>query len=907
MPDLSNSQRRLYKATYAPVQADKPARTFRGAVKSAFVGALAIRPAEMDAIKRRLSTDNDPNLAAAVSAVDKQVRDVSPGSALRNMPGLAIVDANLLLRIGQALLEERSAAAEHTENLISNIRSAYRAWLTQPSQPATPVSEAPPTDSPQRPAHTIETRDRRNRPVRISRDEFGPREAGQGEGRGFRLRAELIPGDAAINADVAIVVTPTATIEDAISWAAQHQPAAFAELQTMTIARAPVPLAYSNVEPARALSYVVAKVDNSVSSTHAVIAAFAEHMQVEPVGRLHLERLEMTPVGVERGELVSSIPLTPKETVNISHREWSVTTEEFESIIQDYFEGYSEQGVSEKTDAAQSTENQTKHSSALSFGSSVTASYLGVTLSSSLGYNSTSDDQQAQKDSRNHSIASTRQASARTKKDHKTTFRVSSVAGTEDRAVRVITNPSDTESMRVDYYQLMRKWRVDLYRYGLRMTYDIVIPSPGADLMRTIEDVAALDAKINTPFAFSMAPSDITRTNWENVAANYQASVDPPPKQTQSFMASANVQTSDADKEKFFVGAVEFDVDTDYEITSGDVIVQYYYHDISPDAFALLLDVQFDPSPQVTTTLFDQYPGGALQGGIIGRTGHVSIGYFHRGVATAKITVTYEVTLRDDVFKAWQFRAWSAIRTAAEQQYEQSRQQLKDQRAALAAQIAPFDALTLRRMELEEIEKGVMRWLFGPAFNVTPADIQQILNKMAANDPLKNDALDPSSLTNQQWQRMLEFGEFIKYVQQAIEWENVLYFVYPYFWDTPKNWTLKQFLQHPDAIHRTFLRAGSARVVLTIRPGFETSFAQLIETGGFGQLPGDHPYVTIAQEIQNYANTNYPGIPPANPANPPDEKTVNQAERGVLQATWWEYTPTSALDVQLNTSLPEMA
>ena len=101
--------------------------------------------------------------------------------------------------------------------------------------------------------------------------------------------------------------------------------------------------------------------------------------------------------------------------------------------------------------------------------------------------------------------------------------------------------------------------------------------------------------------------------------------------------------------------------------------------------------------------------------------------------------------------------------------------------------------------------------------------------------------------------------------------------------------------------------AGCARVVLTIRPGFEQSFTSLVETGAFGQLTGDHPYMTIAQEIQAYANTNYPGIPPANPANPPTEDAVNQAERGVLTARWWEFTPTSALDVSLNTALPEMA
>jgi hypothetical protein len=903
MPALINSQRRLYKATYAPIicKPMEPAPRGRGLAKTAFIASLAMHPSEMEQVKFRLR-NAEPGMEAALAAVEALVLDRSPAAALRQAKALAEVSPTLLLRIGHALIDERTAVAARVETLMTHLREGYRSSVALPLAPAADSPSAPTAAQPV-PARTIEARDAQGRLVRMTHNDVPASTGAAPSPRRMVIRAEVV----APRAEAAPATAPAGSIEDAIAWAGKHQPDAFKELHALAVARAPVSLAYSNAETALAVSHMLPKVADCMHNARAAVHAFREHMKIEPVGRLHLERLEMTPVGVERGELVSSIPLTPKETVNISHREWAVTTEEFESIIRDSFEGYSEQGVVEKCDVAQSTENQARHASALSVGASASTSYLGVTLSSSLGYGSTSDDQQARKDSRNHSIASTRGASARVRKDHKISFRTSSVAGTEDRAVRVITNPSDIASMRVDYYQLMRKWRVDLYRYGLRMTYDIVIPSPGADLLRKIKDLNALDAEINTPLIFNLKPGDITRGTWEKWAAYYQASVDSPPKEKQSFMASADVQKSTDDKDKFFVGAVEFDVDNDYEVSSGEVLVQYYHADVGDDDFALLMDVQFDATPQVINQLFDKYKSSAIQWGILGRSGHLSVGYFHRGVVAAKITVNYTVTLRDDVFRAWQFRVWASIRTAAEQQYLQSRQQLKDQRAALVTEIAPFDALTLRRMELEEVEKGVLRWLFGPSFNVAPANIQSIIAKMAANDPLQNDALDPSVLSNEQWQRMMEFGEFIKYVQQAIEWENVLYFTYPYFWDTPKNWTIKQFLQHPDALHRTFLRAGSARVVLTIRPGFESSFAQLIETGAFGELPGDHPYVTIAQEIQDYANTNYPGIPPANPANPPDEQTVNDAERGKLQATWWEYTPTSALDVALNTSLPEMA
>jgi hypothetical protein len=63
------------------------------------------------------------------------------------------------------------------------------------------------------------------------------------------------------------------------------------------------------------------------------------------------------------------------------------------------------------------------------------------------------------------------------------------------------------------------------------------------------------------------------------------------------------------------------------------------------------------------------------------------------------------------------------------------------------------------------------------------------------------------------------YQEMVKFINEAIEWENMLYFVYPYFWDVPQSWEFIRGLRHPDATRQAFLRAGSARVVLTIRPG----------------------------------------------------------------------------------------
>ena len=59
----------------------------------------------------------------------------------------------------------------------------------------------------------------------------------------------------------------------------------------------------------------------------------------------------------------------------------------------------------------------------------------------------------------------------------------------------MLTNPTNN-AIRVDYYQLMRKWKVDLIRYGLRMTYDIVVPNPGSSLAAKVWELYGLNQAI---------------------------------------------------------------------------------------------------------------------------------------------------------------------------------------------------------------------------------------------------------------------------------------------------------------------------------------------------------------------------------------------------------------------------
>ena len=452
--------------------------------------------------------------------------------------------------------------------------------------------------------------------------------------------------------------------------------------------------------------------------------------------------------------------------------------------------------------------------------------------------------------------------------------------------------------MRIDIHQMIRDWRVDLYRYGLRLTYDIVVPSPGIDLLANVDELRRIDHQLGQTFTFTLVPSDITRDHWATLAAQYGADVPPPDPETllltQEFTYPQQNET-DAAAPRF--DPLAFDLPAGYLVRQGSFL-----------AFLTLYGGGHFNIPEENGGPIGHNGPELRSYGVnldqhVGRSGHVTVVMYSNGLQSGWAHATLEVAQGDEAWRSWQNTAWAAMRKGAEDLWTQQQQDLQQRRDRIAEDLANWDPLTLRRMEREEVMKTTLKWIFGPAFSLTPTDVLNLYGSA----PSELDRLEPSGLTPEQWAMVMGFGEFIKFLHEAIEWESVLFFVYPYFWDSPGNQALKLFLRHPDDQHQQFLRGGAARVVLTVRPGFEESFTKLFETGDpNGHLDPNHPYLTIAQEIQNYAATHYPGIPGAVNGQAPDPTAVEKAELGELVAEWHEYTPISATDITVNTPLSEL-
>jgi hypothetical protein len=494
----------------------------------------------------------------------------------------------------------------------------------------------------------------------------------------------------------------------------------------------------------------IEKVTASLTRTGQALRQLADDTPIEPLGLLFLERLTLTPVELERGELVYSLPLAPKEKVTLSHKEWRIREEEFSQSIQDSLERYSERGVTSATELSISTNDVAARSDAVRASTtrrtSNTSRDGAANITTTERINAQDVENVTQHESsRTASVTesknATELASSRSIQDHRVSFTVTTVVGTEDFTSRVLENASPDHVLRIDYWRRMLRWKILSERVGVRLTYSIVIPDPGYDLRQPHLELQKLEASLSQGFAFDLATAAITDATATALATQYGVALPP-------------------------------------------------------------------------------YNAGAVA--------------------------------------QWQTQVWNLCRSAAWVRFSAVQEATRARRDELLKGVGNTDTYRLRRLEQEQLTFSVMRWLFP--------------NLMSR--PYQHSASETHSM---EWTDMLEAGDYISFVHDAVDWDNMLVSLYPYFWDADATAQAKPLFDHADPVHREFLRAGAARVVLSIKPGFEDKVLTLVENGEIGTLDTRHPFRKVVNQVH--------------------EEHKKRLEGPDRIGEWEEYTPTGALDI----------
>jgi hypothetical protein len=638
--------------------------------------------------------------------------------------------------------------------------------------------------------------------------------------------------------------------------------------------------------PARVPTETVGRMLQLLNAAVVATRAFETYTVAQPIGMLNLERIEMVPAGVERGELVATIPLAPGEETAVTHKEWSVTSKEFTTIVTDSLEQTSETGVTDNTDLSQSTTSQNQHATQFNITGTVQGGIPIISGSTTTGITAQDANSQSATDSIKHAKSITEKASSRSRQEHKTTISTTTVTGTSETSTRVLKNTSATDAIRIDYFSLMRKWRVRLYRFGLRLTYDMVIPEPGAAMRRPYMELEVLRRQLG-PFEFTVSYSDISpevvdengnpatpgpnaKAKYLWLAERYGASVRPYPADPAPIIRT--VRGAGSRSWSY--------LDLQFNVPLADRVKALYVsaligNDTNGDwPWLRLIGARNEPAWQDKNNLELHDAKVFASDGtdyLKGATGEQNITFWLWHSDLPVISLKVELETAPETVELWQAEVWSALYNSAQTKYFARQQEIAAQIRAIEDQLANVDTLTLRREEGDEIMKNVLKFVLGTDFDLMPDGVEKAF-AAEATDLVHGIAFDGPSLANlniSQWTTLKQHEDMVRFINQAIEWENVVTFLYSYFWDVPQSWPFIRQLRHADATRQAFLRAGSARVVLTVRKGWEAKWLKFEHDGTIDAdvgSPTTGPYLSIAQEIAAYDDRNYPGIPPANPS-----------------------------------------
>ena len=206
----------------------------------------------------------------------------------------------------------------------------------------------------------------------------------------------------------------------------------------------------------------------------------------------------------------------------------------------------------------------------------------------------------------------------------------------------------------------------------------------------------------------------------------------------------------------------------------------------------------------------------------------------------------------EEAMAKWQLATYASIMGAYENQRSRYQEQLAAARQSLAS-FAPSDAQS-QVIQQTELKRAILAMLTGQEFD--------LFNAMSDQSTQGYPEMDLAEAQAE--------GDYIQFFEQAFEWPQITYLYYPYFWGRKDSWVTVLRRNAGDLVFQQFLQAGSARVVVPVRPGYDAAILHYLETGEIwdgGSPPqvDDPLYVSIVQELEESQEAAAAGEPVGEP------------------------------------------
>lgn len=398
------------------------------------------------------------------------------------------------------------------------------------------------------------------------------------------------------------------------------------------------------------------------------------------------------------------------------------------------------------------------------------------------------------------------------------------------------------------YRWVDKLYKNQIYNYGKRMMFEFMVPEPGRlhalamkeekeSVMPTLKK--PLDPRTSDYNRIATA-GDITEVSARYWAAQYNADIPVKPEDIVSVSAAFAEQGNGGSfvTDANFVGAKSFSTDLpeDYVATSVTGVLRFVYvprnlEDTTIGTISIANRTESIVRTRVGEQSFSFYLSDiqdklevALIGGDVG------------GIS---VTMSINCKLKPEVKKNWQQECFQAIMEAYNTELSIYNEQIANEKSK-AVEIKRTNPGFYRQIENTVLRKNCISYL--------------IRNTDMGRRFTSGNTIDTFFV--HQNKQLDEYSALVKFMEQAFEWDLISYNFYPFYWAEKGHWSdLYSYDESDDPIFRNFMQSGMARVIATVRPGFEEAVQLYMSTGKIwngGEIPGidDEMYVSLIDEIR---------------------------------------------------------
>ena len=382
------------------------------------------------------------------------------------------------------------------------------------------------------------------------------------------------------------------------------------------------------------------------------------------------------------------------------------------------------------------------------------------------------------------------------------------------------------------YRYVDKIYNMRLVNRGLRFFYEFYIPSPGAYL-RQLSVLKNKKPALILPPKPSIKINDISPSTYQRFVEQYGArNVAPPPTDTLTLTETASDADDSSDGSQTVRREGSFSIEKGYEVKSAEVtIIAFKKHSTDPEVWITLGSETIQktggwPSlstgTQATVFKFNKTKG---QRGTLGYL------LYARHDATVQFVLQVKCEPTEEALLAWQHKVYDAIFEAYQAQLASAKAEYSEKMAGLSVNdLIDAPPARLREVERDELKRLCLQIMGGEAklaeervTSETTFDMPLVVEAgegpmLEGNLPIDRSRLDPLAVE-------------ARFAEQAFEWSNMSFTLYPYYWNEPGEWRDLVSLNHPDPLHANFLRSGIARVLVPVRPNYEEGLRDFVYRG----------------------------------------------------------------------------